>query len=785
MNPRPLYIGDDTNGQAQFLTPKERTTGVHIIGAPGSGKSQAANLTLEQDERELPGGGLVLDPHGNDPDSLYGQALARATRYRPRRPTYFVNLSAPRHVYGFSIFARRESGDISTRVQRCVRALFTAWGEPDPYERPRLLFWSTALFAVGMHRGDVGLTEMRLLLDHEQAALREHLTADTPVAGSWRALSHKRHEQFDEQVEAARNRIDALTSAAAPRRFLSLIHPPAMIDFRDLFRRGAWVYVNLQPSPDLDREHARVIGTLLASDFVEQACQRPNPARAPVALYIDEAHQFVSRDLALIFEEGRKFHVYTTLLHQHLEQLRQDNDERVLDAILSCALTKMVFGVGSDKDARSLVHEVFVGPHGINYTEPKFVHPNTKFRPVAIRDQTFSRGRGGGTTKSYGGNRSTSIATTQGTAHSHSRTQSHDVGHSIGASESSGTSRSMGQTRGVSATHTVGHGRTKSQARGVALGHAHGHSQSIGHVHTETENHGSASTYGITSSHSDGFSTPSDPALLATQTTSDSTGISDSFSESHNYGTSDTTSQSESSSEIESETRSFVEAVADSESESDAEGWSAAESESQSESHGVGTSRTDSESTSESEGETETESVARGRTYSQGEDWSRGTSHSWVDTVIDGPSTRYDAFREDQPEFYSLEEQRQRKADALRLQPQRSFVLRRPDCSNVSLTVPLQTLRHYSPRLLLAYETQSASKTGAVRPEEADALIESRVRAIETAAVVDLEVHPRANQLLPRMLPPPRHDDAPTTRKIAARRRVRPSPTLNPATRAK
>lgn len=739
MKPRPLHVGDDANGQPHFLSPHERTMGLQMFGAPGSGKSQGANHMLDQDERYLSGGGLVLDPHGNDPDSLYAQALARAVRYRPRRPMYFVNLSVPRFVYGFNIFARREGGDLATRVQRCVRALFTAWGEPDPYERPRLLFWSTALFAVGMHHGNVGLTEMRLLLHHEQAALRTHLTASTPAAAQWRALNQKRHDQFDEQVEAPRNRIDALVSAAGPRRLLSLIHPPAMLDFRELFARRAWVFVNLQASPHLDREHARVIGTLLAADFIDQACQRPDPERAPVALYLDEAHQFVSRDLATAFEEGRKFHIYTTLLHQHLAQLREEDDERVLNAILSCARTKMVFAVGSDRDAKELVHEIFVGPGGINYTSAKHVQPQTKFRPVATREQSITKSRGAGTAHARGRSRGTTTNDSTTTGQSHTHSEGHDIGESDAEGESHGTGSSTGATRSVGATHTDGRNTTRSVADGVAITDTTNRSRTSGYAETEghTQNRGTAHGTSTTIAHA--TTTQQDLHGVVTHTETSSTTNTVTANDLEGHSTAKSISEATTEGESKSVARSRVETRGEGESETDAETWTEAQNETASTSHTQSRTRTTSKSQSEADAETTSTNTTKGQSQSESADESESRSENSGEAITDAPGVRQEEFREDAPQFYSLEEQRQRKADELRLSPQRSFFLRRPDCTNVPLAVPLRKPLRFSQRLLLAHEARCAAKTGAVLPEEADRLIDDRLRRTTQAAAVDFD----------------------------------------------
>ena len=770
MKPYLLYIGDDAEGRPQYLTPEERTMGLHTIGAPGTGKSQALNMQVEQDERQLAGALLSIDVHGNEPGSVYGQALARALRYQPRRPMYFINLSAPAFVYGFNIFSRREGADVSTRVQHCVRRLFTAWGEADPYERPRLLYWSNAVFATGMHhRGDIALSELRLLLDHEQSTLRAYLTADTPVASRWNALNQKRLDQFDEQIEAVRNRIDALTSASGPRRFLSLNHPSAMLDFRRVFAERAHVHVNIQDSDHLDRDHARIIGTLLAADFVEQACQRPDPKRAPVALYVDEAHRFVGPDLAMAFVEGRKFAIYTHLAHQYLDQFREEQDERVLNGILSCARTKLVFALGSDRDARELVHEIFVGPHGVNYTEVKYVHRALRFRPVPDWVDTTSESRGFSETDGKGGSRTdtTGRSSARGETTTHSR--GHDVGESTSASSAHSQGTSHNSAHSVGATHTEGRATSWGVADGTAKGHATGRSHSMSEVHSVTENHGTALTFGTSSG---------DPELLGTQTTTGTLRVNDSYSESDSYGMSDTISETQGETTTQSSTDSHVDSRSIGLNQADAETWSDTEgygeTESDTESTTEATSRSRSKSRSKSKSETKTDSTSQ----AEGTNWSQSTGHSRTTTKGRVPVTRHEEYWEETPEFHPLEEQRQRLADVLRLSPQRVFILRRADCRNATVTVPIRKPLEFSDRLLRLQEARSSKKTGAVPIEQADALIEERRRTLEHAAVVELDDRlPRDTSVPSTRVQPYGH----TGTRAKPRRPLRPNPTLHPA----
>lgn len=733
MKTRPLHIGEDENGNDMFLTPEERTTGVHVLGAPGSGKSQLANYMIEQDLKSLPGGGLIIDPHGGDRNSLYQQALIYATYYRPRRPMYFVNLSAPRFTYGFHAFAPRGGADISTRVQRAVRAVFTAWGEPDPYERPRALHWLTNTFSVGMERSNVGLAALRLLLDPEQAALRSYLTGDTSVASPWRNLNHKRLDQFEEQIESTRNRLDALVSAAGPRRFLSLIHPTAMIDFRELLARRAWVFVNLEASPYLDREHARVIGTLLIADFIELACQRPYPEKAPVSLYIDEAHLYISRDIAVAFEEARKREIYTTFIHQHLNQLKQE-DERVFSAVLSTARTKIVFALGSDVDAKQMVHEVFVGENGVDYTEVKYRQPQTKFRPIAGRDRTYSRGYGGGTTRTKGSSRGKSTGTMQTKGTSDTRTNGYSHGKSTGTTNTHTTGVSTGRSHGLSSTHTNGRNTSRSVAEGTTETDTTSESCTRGVSLTEgySMNHGRSGGSSTTATHS--RTTVEAPDGTVTHTETESLTTSDGWNDGEGFSTAHTTSNSDTQGTSHSVGCSRIDTYADGESESDAEGWSETDTETDSESDSEAETDTESENWTDSDAHTASKSDATSSTKSTGTNWSDSDGRNWSRSVSDAPVTRYEEFREDSVEFYSLEEQRQRLADSLRVPPKRTCIVRRPDCTSVRNTVPFRRQLRIADRLVLGYEAAAAKQNGAVLPDEADALIAGHLRQVEDQA---------------------------------------------------
>lgn len=736
MRLRPIHIGDTDDGQPIVLTPDQRSTGTQIIGAPGSGKSQLANHMIEQDLRYLPGGGLVIDPHGNDPSSLYQSAFLTAARYRPRRPMYFVNLSFPRFVYGFHAFAPRPGIDVSTRVQRGVRLVFSSWGEADPYERPRALHWLTNTFSVGMERGDVGLTELRAMLDHDQSALRTHLSSNTTVATSWATLNQKRLDHFDEQIESTRNRLDALVRAAGPRRFLSLIHPTAMLDFREILARRAWVFVNLQASPFLDREHARVLGSLLIGDFIDLACQRPTQhgrPPAPVALYIDEAHLYVNRDLAVVFEEGRKFQIFTTLLHQHMQQLRQE-DERVYHAVLSAARTKIIFALGSDVDAKQMVHEVFVGDQGVDYAEVKRVQPQTKFRPIASRDRTVSHTLGGSRGHSVAAGRAFSRGRTYTTGRGQTHTDGHNTATATAKTLGSSSSIGKARTRSVGNTHTVGRSTTMSVADGTSEADSFNESHTAGTSRTRGYSRNRGRTYTATNTTSRAITTTESPDGELTRTQTESSTDAYSWSDGDASSDAETAAESVTRGRSHATGRNHVDTYAEGHSESDARMWSQADTKSTSQTHSQSRTETDSDGWSESDADTRSENEADSTGTTDSKTWSRSNSRNWGKTISDAPVTRYEEFREDSVDLYSLEEQRQRLADTLRVPPQRKCIVRRPDCTHVQVTVPVRKPVRLSDGLVSAREALFARETGAIFPDEADAHIAERWQRVQEEA---------------------------------------------------
>jgi hypothetical protein len=83
---------------------------------------------------------------------------------------------------------------------------------------------------------------------------------------------------------------------------------------------------------------------------------RPN-LETPIWVFADEASLILSEDVTKCMDLGRQLNVKCVLAHQRLQQLREES-ENLLDAILSHARVKMIFGGCSTRDLRILEEEV-------------------------------------------------------------------------------------------------------------------------------------------------------------------------------------------------------------------------------------------------------------------------------------------------------------------------------------------------------------------------------------------------------------------------------------------
>jgi hypothetical protein len=392
---KPIVIGKDEDGKSIRLGERELETHIHGIGASRTGKSKLIECIARGLIRNRQGFCLI-DPHG----FLYEDLVRWLAYLRPKREIILFEPSAGDRVVGFNPFKRREEEALSTLVDRRVQATVKVWGAESTNATPRLEKWLHNLYWAFMEQG-YSLDVARYFLLWQEKAMRTHLVnaIQSPTArAQWEALSSlKNLQDFWGHIESAENRL--LVRFLEPlqvRRVMGLTMNN--IDLEDIIENGKILLVNLQPKRNLlSWENARLIGTLLLSEFWEIARERGQGTggRAPsdFFLILDEFPLLLTPDIPEMLNQAAKYGIHLMLFHQHLAQLKK-RDEETFSSVMTNARIKAVFGGLTREDARIMAEEMFPGQ--IDLKRVKFLIEQTKFWPVYSRDTVYMSGSGSG-----------------------------------------------------------------------------------------------------------------------------------------------------------------------------------------------------------------------------------------------------------------------------------------------------------------------------------------------------------------------------------------------------
>lgn len=379
------------------LTDDDLVTHVHGVGASRTGKSKLIEW-IARDWIQNRQGFCLIDPHGH----LYNDLLSWLTYIGCAADVVLLNPSYGDRVVGFNPF-QRGSGDQGARVDRLIKTTLRAWGATDADETPRLERWLRCIYHPMVEQGH-SLEAVRYLMSWKHKEIREHITSSITVdviQDEWDGLAgYKKAAEFDGQLESSRNRLFRFLTNRPVRRMMGL--PFNNIDIEDIIASGKILLVNLQPSDSLSEENARLLGSLLLNEIWEVGKRRVKPSGgrrlSAFPVVVDEFQKFLTPDIPLMLNEAAKYGIHLFLFHQHLSQLRQE-DEKFFASVMTNARIKIVFGGLMRDDAILMARELFPGQ--IDLRRVKLIIEQTKFWPVYMRDvvrsSTHATGQHAGT----------------------------------------------------------------------------------------------------------------------------------------------------------------------------------------------------------------------------------------------------------------------------------------------------------------------------------------------------------------------------------------------------
>lgn len=637
-----------------------RRAHTHIVGSTGTGKSKLIELLIRRDMDDRRIGACLIDPHGSLYDELVRYAAMKGRPELSKRLVLFNPAGTPETVVGFNPMANR-GADVDYVVSSLVEACLKAWGQDNTMLTPRISRWLENIFHTIIVNG-LTLLECAPLIGLDMKNERERLVAGVEndlVRADWYLYEKSQPREKQQIIEGAANRLRRFLQSEIVRNIIGA-HDRG-VDFSACMAEGKIVLVNLAGYGRVSRENMKLLGIMIVNEIFRSAMLRdPNdPKLKPFHLYIDEFGQFLTRDIARAIEEVRKYRVFLTLAHQHLAQLK-DEDEYLFSSVLTNCRNKFVFGGLSDEDVRVMESEIMPGVYDLKRVKDEIVQTKVRYREErrtvtgVSYGTSFGRSEGGGTgtneseSEGWSEGRSTSTGVSDGTTTGRSRTET------TGSTE--GWSRGGSATKGVSASTGASETRSESEQ------HSSSESQSRGTSWSDTEGRSSTRSWSSSRGESDGtrftFSNHPDSYQYGTgQNTmrSSTSGGTDGRSRSHTQGGVETTGRSETHGHSIGRARSVSRQEGTQESVSTSE--QASQSASASES--VGTSQSASRSYSRTEGEQRSTQGSRSHGRSTSASWGRTEGTSETHSTSEVPFMAPEEYEETTSRtFWSLDELR-------------------------------------------------------------------------------------------------------------------------------
>jgi len=348
-------------GRAVTLPEAARRRHLYLIGATGSGKTSALLALLDADLARARTA-VVLDLRGDLVDRVLARLAASGGADAWGERLVLLDLRAEEWAVGFNPLAgpgqawsralhtlavlRQQADSWGVQLEETLRCALLALAENSDAGAPD---------SDGPDAGTLADVEP-LLTD---AGFRARALARVTDAGT-RAF-FRRYDALGAERQSAwalpvLNKVSPFLAAPALRRMLAARRG---LSFTDLLDGPPGRVVLLALAADRLHGAARLAGQLLMSALeaaVMARSARPEAARAPVGVYVDEFEHFAGAQFASLLQEGRRMGCGLTLSHQNLAQLPAD-----LRGVLRGNVgTQLLFQVGA-ADAAELAPEFAFG----------------------------------------------------------------------------------------------------------------------------------------------------------------------------------------------------------------------------------------------------------------------------------------------------------------------------------------------------------------------------------------------------------------------------------------
>lgn len=355
---RPLRDLGWTSDGEMLLSEEARESHIHILGAPGEGKSKFIEMLVEQDIR-AGYGALVLDPSDN------GDTVYKILKFCCKHGHEKVIVIDPNHIHEFGKVATINPIHYNAPANVCVGNI----------EDTVRILWGSRLGDTA--KIDKYLPAIIRVLHGAKATLHDalyfteknHPTYEKKRTQMLESL-HPEHRSVI-TLEAAYKKGPSLFASEMDstfRRFepffddvmkLMVGSNANTLNFQKLVAEGWVILVNLDSTGIWGEAHQRLLGTMILNEVIYAISRlRTHGWKGVYYVYIDEVGDYATPKLAQVLDKKRKSGMRFTLAHQRFDQLE---DKNVLSAIKGSTKIKVLFNVPNRDDRDAMIRMMYGG----------------------------------------------------------------------------------------------------------------------------------------------------------------------------------------------------------------------------------------------------------------------------------------------------------------------------------------------------------------------------------------------------------------------------------------
>lgn len=350
-------LGWASDGE-MLLSEEARESHIHILGAPGEGKSKFIEMLVEHDIKQGYGA-LVLDPSDN------GDTVYKILKFCCKHGYEKVILVDPHDVNKFSRVATLNPIHYKAPANVCVGniedTIRILWGSKLG-ETAKIDKYLPAILRV-LHGSESTLYDALYFTDRTHPVYRSRrekmMDALHPLDQTRVVLESaysKSPTMFSAEMDSTFRRFQPFFDEVM-RLFVGSNRNP--LNFAKLVADGWVILVNLDSTGIWGDAQQRLLGTMVLNEVIYAIYRlRENGWKGKYYVYIDEVGDYATPKLAEVLDKRRKSGIRFTVAHQRFDQLE---DKNVLSAVMGSTKIKVLFNVPNREDRDRMIRMMYGG----------------------------------------------------------------------------------------------------------------------------------------------------------------------------------------------------------------------------------------------------------------------------------------------------------------------------------------------------------------------------------------------------------------------------------------